>query len=380
MEPAAPPTLIHRYRIVRQLGRGSMGRVYLAADPNTDRQIALKVLDPKREVDATERERLRKRFLQEARAAGRLNHNSIVMVLDADTDPATEAPYIAMEWVDGESLQEFLRQQGPLPVEAAVMMASRIGEGLAYAHDHDVIHRDVKPANILISREGGVKLTDFGIAKLVSQTLTGTGTILGSPFYMSPEQVRGEPADSRSDIFSLGIVLYEVLTGRPPFVGDTLAATTYKILNVDPRPVDLDRDDLPEDLVAVVDRALTKNSDERFQTAQEMVNALRSIGKETPSGVVPEPETSHAAAGSDESEDPDSEDEGFEETIEPPTLNSLRPQRVSARKYMTGYGAETLAPETRARHRPRRRRNRRRAQLISLLFVVGLLMVLYFLR
>jgi serine/threonine-protein kinase len=362
MEPAPLPTQIHRYRIVRQLGRGSMGRVYLAEDPNTDRRIALKVLDPKREVDDTERERLHNRFLQEARAAGRLNHPAIVMVLDADTDPATEAPYIAMEWVDGQSLQEFLRQHGPLPADAAVSMAAKIGDALAYAHAHEVIHRDVKPANILISREGGVKLTDFGIAKLVSQSLTGTGTILGSPFYMSPEQVRGEPADNRSDLFSLGIVLYETLTGQPPFVGDTLAATTYKILNVDPRPVDLDRDDLPPDLVAVVQRTLEKDPGRRFQDAESMAAALRSIGQQ-PLAVDPDP-----VEASEEVDEAPEVDEVIAFAPLPP-----RRARPSARKYMTGHGAETLSPETRARHRPRKRRLKRRAELIATLVVLVIL-------
>lgn len=379
MEPAPLPKQIHRYRIVRQLGRGSMGRVYLAEDPNTDRQIALKVLDPKRDVDDdTERERLRNRFLQEARAAGRLNHPAIVMVLDADTDPVTEAPYIAMEWVDGESLQEFLRHHGPLPADAATSMAAKIGDALAYAHQNEVIHRDVKPANILISREGGVKLTDFGIAKLVSQSLTGTGMILGSPFYMSPEQVRGEPADARSDLFSLGIVLYEVLTGRPPFVGDTLAATTYKILNVDPRPADLDRDDLSVDLVALVDRALAKAPEERFQSATEMARALRLVGQ----GAAPE------VAAETSSQDPAPTDSEPEETAGPEdepakeegaAETKRRPHRVYARKYMTGHGAETLSPETRARHRPRRHRDRRRIQWLAVLGVLCLLLVIFLL-
>ena len=278
MPVPALPQQIHRYRVLSELGRGSMGRVFLAVDPNIDRRIALKVMMPER-LDGEDGAELRQRFLQEARAAGGLSHPGIVMVYDADTDPETGCPYLAMELVAGRSLRSVLRAEGPLAVDRAVSLAVQVARALDYAHRHDVIHRDIKPANLLVDGEI-VKVADFGIAKLLSRSLTLPGRILGSPYYMAPEQVRGQEVDGRADLFALGTVLYESLTGRVAFGGDSPAAVSHKILAVDPRPIELYNPEVPVSLRAVVGRALEKLPRDRFQTAAELAAALETVEAE----------------------------------------------------------------------------------------------------
>ncbi len=296
------PKQIHRYRVLSELGRGSMGRVYLAEDPNIERRIALKVLMPER-LGRDDRKELRQRFLQEARAAGGLNHPGIVTVFDADTDPESGYPYLAMEWVQGLPLRTLLHREGPLAAARAVTMAGQVARALDYAHRRDVIHRDVKPANLLVTTDeahppgapaagapagthvGGeaaeiVKVVDFGIAKLLSKSFTQPGRVLGSPYYMAPEQVRGIDVDGRTDLFALGAVLYECLTGRPAFGGETVANVNHKILSVDPRPIELYNPDVPASLRDVVRRALEKAPGDRFQSGAEMAAALESVGTE----------------------------------------------------------------------------------------------------
>lgn len=379
--PATPerlPEKIHRYEILSELGRGAMGRVYLARDPNIDRRIALKVLAPRQLVDPEEEEELRERFLREARAAGRLQHPGIVMVLDADTDPASSMLYIAMEWVDGRPLRHILRQEGPLPVPVALGLARRVAEGLAYAHRHHVVHRDIKPANLLVSRDGEVKISDFGIARLLSATLTHEGRTLGTPFYMSPEQVRGETADHRSDLFSLGIVLYECLTGVPPFAGDSLASVTYKILDVDPRPPALFRDDVDEEVGELVARALEKDPDHRFQSAQEMVAALAAVQRRPAPRPTPQahlesatpPEEEDREAGRTAGLGPEGETPSASPPAPPDELESTR-----ARMYMTSWGKDG-PPEAGRRRRAHDRRGRRRARLVALGFFIATLLAL----
>lgn len=257
-----------------------MGRVFLALDPNLDRNIALKVMAPLQLADPDERAVLERRFLNEARAAARLHHPGIVMVLDADTDAASGSSYLAMELVEGRSLKDLLRESGRLPAATVSDLGVQVARALDHAHRAGVVHRDVKPANILVSPEGRVKVTDFGIAKVASQSMTLTGQILGSPFFMSPEQVKGVPVDGRSDLFSLGSILYQCATGELPFAGETLAAVTYKVTQVDPPPPRSHVPDLPSTLEAVIERALQKDPARRFQTGADMADSLEAVARE----------------------------------------------------------------------------------------------------
>jgi hypothetical protein len=257
------------------------------AIPTSNRELAVKVMAaPHLASDDGEQEELRQRFLQEASAAGRLNHPGIVMVHDSATDPATGWPYIAMELVVGRSLEQVLHERGPLPVGEAVDIAIQVAEALAYAHERGVVHRDVKPGNILIGDDGRVKVTDFGIAKVASQSLTLTGHVMGSPFYMSPEQIRGDVVDGRSDLFSLGAMLYKSVTGNLPFSGDSIATVAFKVVNIDHRPAD-ESVMLPGALVAVIDRCLAKDPAERFDDGAQLAAALATVRAELV-GRVPE--------------------------------------------------------------------------------------------
>ncbi len=278
-ETPEEPRTIGRYRILSELGRGSMARVYLAIDPNIGRKVALKVLDPRNPTSQDMVDAIEKRFLIEATAAARLDHPSAVAIYDADVDSETGDSYIAMEWVDGTSLRDRLSAGGPLPQTEAVDIVRQVAGALDAAHRQGLIHRDVKPANILIDRQGRAKLSDFGIAKLDDMELTTTGQVLGTPLFMSPEQIRDEDLDGRSDLFSLGVVLYQCLTGEPPFAGETLPSVTHKVMTADPRPVRELNSHVAVELEGIVDRLLAKNREERFATAAELAQALaRPVG------------------------------------------------------------------------------------------------------
>ncbi len=265
-----------------------MGRVYLARDPNIERRIALKVLMPERLAGADEEE-IQQRFLQEAKAAGGLSHHGIVTIYDADTDPDSGCPYLAMEWVRGTPLRTLLRREGPLAPERAVSMAAQVARALDYAHRREVVHRDVKPGNLLVTGDDTVKVVDFGIAKLVSNSLTRPGRVVGSPCYMAPEQLRGQAVDGRSDLFSLGAVLYQCLTGRVAFRGENVANVQHKILTADPRPIELYNPGVPASLRAVVARALEKLPQERYRSGAELAAALETVGTELTLGHRPVP-------------------------------------------------------------------------------------------
>src|SRR6476659_5886737 len=217
-----------RYEILSELGQGAMGVVYKAHDPVLDRVVAIKTINlnlPKDELPEYEA-----RFYQEARAAGGLNHPNIVTIYDIGK--SERVAYMAMEFLEGEELRATLESGHPLPLSQAIDVIMQVAEGLAYAHERHIVHRDIKPANIMIVREGLVKITDFGIARMrTNEVKTLTGMILGSPKYMSPEQVSGKRADTRSDIFSLGVVLYEMLTGTSPFVADNIHGVMYQTMN-----------------------------------------------------------------------------------------------------------------------------------------------------
>lgn len=269
---------VGRYEIVDELGAGSMSRVYLAHDPNLDRQVALKIVLQGFSLDNREQTELERRFLLEARAAGKLSHPGIVRVYDAATDPERGIPFIAMEWVQGTSLRSLLEDQERLSGPATLDILVQVARALDYAHRAGRIHRDIKPSNILIGSDGVAKVSDFGVAKIVSESHTISGQVLGTPAYMSPEQVRDEPLDGRSDLFSLGAVLYQCVSGTTPFGGDTLVQVVYKILNVDPRPLQLPVGAAWGQLGKIVDRSLQKDPACRFQTGLEFAEAMEAVG------------------------------------------------------------------------------------------------------
>ena len=267
------PEQIGRYRILAELGRGAMGSVYLAHDPHIERRVALKVHQSSTDAGAEEEAKLRKRFVLEARAAGRLNHSGVVAVHDAGIDSTLELAFIAMEYVDGQSLARILGARGRLPAEAAAELVAQAADSLGYAHAQGVVHRDIKPANILIRRDGRVKVADFGIAKL-AESHTTAGQVLGTPAYMSPEQVEGQSVEGRSDLFSLGSVLYRCLTGESPFEGPSLIAIGHKIKSEDPQPPRDPDVDIPDGLWAVICRALEKTPERRYASGHEFALAL----------------------------------------------------------------------------------------------------------
>jgi len=267
-----PVTQLGRYEILAELGQGSMGVVYKARDPVLDRVVAVKTINlnlPKDELAEYEA-----RFYQEARAAGGLNHTNIVTIYDIGK--SGRVAYMAMEFLEGEELRAILSASHPLPAVQALDVASQVAEGLAYAHERHIVHRDIKPANIMVVREGLVKITDFGIARMrTNDVKTMTGMILGSPKYMSPEQVAGKRADHRSDLFSLGVVLYEMLTGQAPFSADSVHGTMYQVLHTMPPPPSLRIPELPEIVDLIVAKALAKNVEQRYQNAGDMASDLR---------------------------------------------------------------------------------------------------------
>ena len=263
-----------RYELLSEIGRGTMGVVYQARDPKIDRIVAVKTILLS-DFDPTDGREYRERFYQEARTAGRLSHPGIVTIFDVGTNPANNNPYIVMEYVAGSSLDKLLlANKDGLPLGPALQLIQEIAEALDCAHSQNVIHRDIKPENILITTEGRAKVADFGIARMDQSQLTRVGQIMGSPAYMAPEQLTGEAADARSDLFSLGVVLYTVLTGHRPFQGNSTATVCFKLVHRDPIPVSAWSVDLPPELDQLLARALAKDPLQRFQTASEMAGEL----------------------------------------------------------------------------------------------------------
>ncbi|MBK8574855.1 MAG: CHASE2 domain-containing protein [Elusimicrobia bacterium] len=270
---AAKPTL-GRYEIEKELGRGAMGVVYLGRDPKINRSVAIKTLRFEDEGDAESVKAIRERFFREAESAGTLNHPNIIRIFDAGEDG--EISFIAMELLDGEDLKKYVEKANLLPVTQLVEYVALIADALDYAHAHGVVHRDIKPANIMRLKDGTLRVTDFGIARIASTSKTATGTVLGTPSYMSPEQLSGKKIDGRSDLFSLGVMLYEMLAGEKPFEGESIATLLFLIANEnhpDPRLKRPDRITGP--LNAVINRALTKDPDRRYQRGSEMAKELR---------------------------------------------------------------------------------------------------------
>src|SRR6185295_894194 len=267
------PWLLGRYEIVAELGKGAMGVVYRANDPMLNRMVAIKTINTE-EAGHEGMAEYEARFYTEAKAAGGLNHPNIIIIYDIGK--SGHLVYMAMEYIEGRELRELLAQGQPLAVVQAVDVAAQVAEGLAYAHQHQVVHRDIKPANIMITPQGRAKIADFGIARMrSSETRTQTGVILGSPKYISPEQVVGKRADHRSDIFSLGIILYECLTGATPFNGEGLSALMYQITNHDPAPPSSANPQVPVMLDYIIAKVLAKAPEARYQSAADFSNDLR---------------------------------------------------------------------------------------------------------
>ncbi|HSH13564.1 MAG TPA: serine/threonine-protein kinase, partial [Desulfurivibrionaceae bacterium] len=261
-----------KYEILSTLGRGAMGVVYKGFDPHIKRTVALKtirkdVLAPK------DLEPLLTRFKQEAQAAGRLAHPGIVTVYEYGEEEGTV--FIAMEFVQGRELKEILDNNQRLPLSTSINLIIQLLDALAYSHANGVVHRDIKPGNIIILDDGRIKVTDFGIAKIESSTLNQFGEVLGTPTYMSPEQFDGQPVDHRSDLFSTGVILYHLLTGEKPFPGNSMTTIMHRVLNTSPPNASELNCQVPAGLDLVVNKALAKKAAERFQSAREFAAALK---------------------------------------------------------------------------------------------------------
>ena len=266
-----------RYEILTELGRGAMGVVYKARDPKINRVVAVKTISLAGQPAEEELE-YRERFFREAEAAGRLSHPGIVTIFDVGEEPETRAPYIVMEFVAGPSLDKLLlRNDHKLPLETALQLTLELAEALDCAHAQGVVHRDLKPANILLTEDGHAKIADFGVAKLNLANQTLGARVLGTPAYMSPEQLNGEAVDGRSDLFSLGVILYTVLTGYKPFQGNSALTVSFKVVNRDPIPATLLDTELPPGLDYVIARAMAKDPAERYQGGREMVVDLEEL-------------------------------------------------------------------------------------------------------
>ncbi len=284
------PNQLGRYEIREELGKGAMGIVYLARDPLIGRLVALKTFRLGFSAGDRDIEQFRARFIREAQSAGILSHPGIVTVHDVVERSEEGLAFIAMEYVRGTNLKMLLQGDAPLELSFVADVISQIAAALDYAHAHGVIHRDVKPANVILTGDGKVKLTDFGIARLDSSNLTQEGQMLGTPNYMAPEQVMGKEVDHRADLFSLGVVLYEMLTGHKPFQGENLTVVSHRIV-YDPftPPRDYARE-LPLGVEQILDRALEKEPAKRFQKAKEMVEELRRVlGGPRSAAAVPAP-------------------------------------------------------------------------------------------
>jgi len=263
-----------RYQVESMLGRGAMGTVYLANDPRINRQVAIKTIALNAELEANEIEEAKARFYREAEAAGRLSHPNIVTVYDVGEEE--DVAYIAMDYLEGVNLSVYTQPDHLLPVQTVLSIGTQVADALSYAHNNNVIHRDIKPGNIIYEpKTGKVSVTDFGIASLVDSSKTRTGTILGTPSYMSPEQIAGKKVDGRSDEFSLAVTLYQLLCGHLPFEGDSLAALMFKITNEKHPSIRRIRGDLPPCISTILNRAMQKEREKRYDTAGELANDLR---------------------------------------------------------------------------------------------------------
>ena len=265
---------IGKYKILGTLGKGGMGIVYKALDPDIEREVAIKTIRFDTLTEGMEKEELLTRVIREAKAAGRLNHPNIITIYDVVRDK--DLTYIVMQYVDGPSLQTMIDSGKPFSPQEIIDTLKPVSDALDFAHQGGIIHRDIKPANILIDKSGQPFLADFGVARIETSTLTQAGTTVGTLSYMSPEQVKGQTVDKRSDIFALGVILYELLTGKKPFGGDNMSTIVYRIVNEEPQRVTEINKELHGGYESVVRRALAKNPEDRYQSCREMIADLEN--------------------------------------------------------------------------------------------------------
>jgi predicted Ser/Thr protein kinase len=266
--------MLGRFEIIREIGKGAMGIVYLAHDPKIDRNIAIKMVAIPAGVSEEEARESRHRFVREAQAAGKLTHANIITIYDVVEEK--DLSYIAMEYIEGETLEAYTKPASLLPLNRVLPIMAQACTALDYAHKNQVIHRDIKPANLMLMKGDHLKITDFGLAKSPQANLTQAGVLIGTPNYMSPEQIAGRPMDGRADFFSLGVVLYELLTGERPFSGDTISTIIYRILYEEPRPPRILNGKLPPAFDTIIQKALAKEPEARYQTGAEFIDALNS--------------------------------------------------------------------------------------------------------
>jgi serine/threonine-protein kinase len=266
--------MLGRYQVEKELGKGAMGVVYLGSDPKISRTVAIKTMALAQEFEPDELADVKERFFREAETAGRLNHPNIVTMYDAGEEH--DLCYIAMEFLKGKDLVPYTKPGQLLPIPRVMDIVLKVADALDYAHQHNVVHRDIKPANIMYEVDTGVvKVTDFGIARITDSSRTKTGMVLGTPSYMSPEQLSGKKVDGRSDLFSLGVMFYQLVTGQLPFVADSMAALMFKIANDSHAPATTLRPELPPCLSAIIDKMLIKDADQRYQRGAEIAADLR---------------------------------------------------------------------------------------------------------
>ena len=331
------PAKIGRYDVVSEIGRGAMGVVYDAVDPILERVVAIKTINMA--VDPGEMDHYEKRFAVEARAAGSLNHPNIVTIYDIGR--SGDLAYMAMEFLEGRELKDLIAEN-ELTTDRALEIAAQVADGLAYAHDHGVVHRDIKPANIMILRDGRVKITDFGIAHMrTSDVRTQTGYMLGSPKYLSPEQVMGKRCDPRCDIFSLGVILYEMVTRQAPFSGADVHSLMFQIVNATPRPPSTINPALPPMLDLIVAKALAKAPDNRYAGIAELAADLRACRQQDAAAAAARP------AGAPDNADPFTQTPALDENeaLEA-TLPGEAPARGLAKEFDSMAATMRLAAQT----------------------------------
>jgi serine/threonine-protein kinase len=282
---AVEKPMLGRYQVEKELGKGAMGVVYMGRDPKIGRVVAIKTMALSNEFEGEELNDARERFFREAETAGRLQHQNIVTIFDAGEEH--DLAYIAMEFLKGRDLVDFCKDANLLPMPRVVSIVARVAEALAYAHRANVVHRDIKPANIMYEVESDtVKVTDFGIARITDSSKTKTGLVLGTPSFMSPEQIAGKKVDGRSDLYSLGVMLFQMLAGVLPFRGDSMAELMYKIANEEAPDIRVIRPDVSERLASIVAHALAKKPESRYQDGDRFAADLRSVLAETSGGPV----------------------------------------------------------------------------------------------
>ncbi len=271
---SSTPGMLGRYRVLKELGRGAMGLVYLGKDPTIQRFVAIKTLRLDQIDSEDKRQEVQTRFFREAESTGRLSHPNIVTIYDAGKE--NDLGFIAMELIEGTTLSQWARKPNLLRVDEVLLIIATVADALDYAHQQGVVHRDIKPANIMLTKDRVVKVMDFGIAKMASSSKTQTDLVLGTPTYMSPEQISGKKVDGRSDIFSLGVVLFELLTGQLPFTADNLSAVLFSIAHHPHPAIQTLRQDLPPMVQEIIDRALQKELPHRYRRAEEFAIELRA--------------------------------------------------------------------------------------------------------